>query len=281
MILVKLRLATELVELLSSIGDSTLAVAMCYAPLIAKYWTCESVEILRFSQLIIDLAEGDAIKGALVGGSPLAMAMVMRGVARYCLGQAGWKDDIDDALAMADRVGELTGRVGIRYYTYLEPIVGGVLVPNATVLRDTADTLATTEQVSDDFQLLLARVTRGVALIHHHGPERDAGLQLLTDLRQAAQGKQFPNPGLVPLFDICISREQARLGDIDGAIERCRAVIDELVVIGAAVWKAPATDVLVSALLRRGGDSDLREARTAIDRLAAVSTDPGFVLHEI
>ena len=89
------------------------------------------------------------------------MAIVMRGVARYCLGQTGWKDDIDGALAMADQVGELTGRVGIRYYTYLEPIVSGVLMSNTTVLRDTADTLAATEQVSDDFQLLLARVTRG------------------------------------------------------------------------------------------------------------------------
>jgi adenylate cyclase len=275
------RLATELVELLSSIDDSTLAVAMCYAPLIAKYWTCESVEVLRFAQLIIDLAEGDATKGALVGGSPLAMAIVMRGVARYCLGQAGWKDDIDGALAMADHVGELTGRVGIRYYTYLEPILSGVLMSNTTVLRDTADTLATTEQLSDDFQLLLARVTRGVALIHNHGPKREAGLQLLTDLREAAQGEQFPNPGFVPLFDICIAREQARLGDVDGAIERCRTASGELIAIGAMVWNAPATDVLVTALLRRGGDSDLWEAQAAIDRLAAMPTDPGYVLHEI
>ncbi len=70
------------------------------------------------AQLIIDLAEGDATKGALVGGSPLAMAIVMRGAARYCLGHAGWKDDIREALAMADDVGELMGRVGIRYYAY-------------------------------------------------------------------------------------------------------------------------------------------------------------------
>ena len=39
--------------------------------------------------------------------------------------------------------------------------------------------------------------------------------------------------------------------------------------------------VLVEALLRRGGDGDLQEAQAAIDRLAAVPTDPGFVLHDI
>jgi adenylate cyclase len=37
----------------------------------------------------------------------------------------------------------------------------------------------------------------------------------------------------------------------------------------------------VEALLQRGGDADLEDARAAIDCLAAVPTDPGFVLHEI
>jgi adenylate cyclase len=39
--------------------------------------------------------------------------------------------------------------------------------------------------------------------------------------------------------------------------------------------------VLVEALLQRRGDADLGDARAAIDRLAAIPTDPGFVLHEI
>jgi adenylate cyclase len=34
-------------------------------------------------------------------------------------------------------------------------------------------------------------------------------------------------------------------------------------------------------LLHRGTDGDLAEAGAAIDRLAAVQTDPGFVLHEL
>ena len=46
---------------------------------------------------------------------------------------------------MADRVGELLARVGIRYYTYVEPIVDGVLVSDTCVLRDTAEMLATIE----------------------------------------------------------------------------------------------------------------------------------------
>jgi hypothetical protein len=33
--------------------------------------------------------------------------------------------------------------------------------------------------------------------------------------------------------------------------------------------------------VQRGGDADLREAGAAIERLAGVPTDPGFVLHDI
>ena len=44
---------------------------------------------------------------------------------------------------------------------------------------------------------------------------------------------------------------------------------------------APPTGVLVEALLRRGADTDLEEAQAAIDRLATVPTESGFVLHDI
>jgi adenylate cyclase len=37
----------------------------------------------------------------------------------------------------------------------------------------------------------------------------------------------------------------------------------------------------VEALLRRGTEDDLQEAHAAVERLGAVPTDPGFVLHEI
>jgi adenylate cyclase len=39
--------------------------------------------------------------------------------------------------------------------------------------------------------------------------------------------------------------------------------------------------VLVEALLSRGSAADIKDAELAIDRLAAVPTEPGFVLHEL
>ena len=51
---------------------------------------------------------------------------------------------------------------------------------------------------------------------------------------------------------------------------------------GCHLAKALATSVLVEALLQRSGTAtSARGAKSAIDQLAAVSTDPGFVVHEI
>jgi len=50
---------------------------------------------------------------------------------------------------------------------------------------------------------------------------------------------------------------------------------------GDMIWRGRATEVLVQLLVRRGSDGDQHKAQAAIDRLAAVPTDPGFVLHEL
>src|SRR5262245_31272002 len=46
-------------------------------------------------------------------------------------------------------------------------------------------------------------------------------------------------------------------------------------------WGTRATGVLVETLLDRGTDTEVAEAQTAIDRLAAVPTEPGFVQYEL
>ena len=86
---------------------------------------------------------------------------------------------------------------------------------------------------------------------------------------------------VVPLVDVEIATEKARSGDLDGAIDQFRAVVDDLIDSGGNFWTARATAGFVEALLQRGGDTDLGDAQVAIDRLAAVPTDPGFVLRDI
>ena len=68
-------LASEQMELVESIGDPTLTVGLSFVPIIVKHLAGEMVDMLRWSQRVIDLADGDPVKGNLIIGSPLAWAL--------------------------------------------------------------------------------------------------------------------------------------------------------------------------------------------------------------
>ena len=83
------------------------------------------------------------------------------------------------------------------------------------------------------------------------------------------------------MADIQIAESKAVAADVDAAIEIARATVDRLFDCGAAIFRGPATVVLVHSLLRRGTAQALDEAQAVIDRLAACNTDPGFLLYEL
>jgi adenylate cyclase len=271
-------LATEHTALLESIGDPTLTIGLSFAALVAKHETAEMAEVLRLAQHVIDLADGDPTAGNLFIGSPLAVAMVFRGAARWCLGIPGWRDDFAQAAAMA-AVDPLS-LAGVMFYTYVLAIPNGVLLPDATALRETADALELAERSGDEFALHTSRSARGITLAHLDGGEREAGFALLAQVREAALQGRFTLQ-VVPVVDTHLAQQKASSGDLDGAIRLARAVLEDLFDSGGAVWSVLATTVLVEALLRRGTDGDRQDAQAEIDRLAAVPTDTGFVLHEI
>jgi adenylate cyclase len=57
------RLSDEYVQLLDSIGDPTLTLALLPMAILAKHETAEMAEILLLSQRIIDLAEASSPEG--------------------------------------------------------------------------------------------------------------------------------------------------------------------------------------------------------------------------
>ena len=94
--------------LLDSVGDPTLTVGLSFVAIYAKVESAEWCEVLRWSQRVIDLADGDPSKGNFIFGSPLALAFTTRAMARYCLGRPGWRDDLRHGLAMARSADPLT-----------------------------------------------------------------------------------------------------------------------------------------------------------------------------
>ncbi|MGH3561870.1 MAG: ATP-binding protein [Mycobacterium sp.] len=270
--------ASNCTRLLESIGDPVLTVGVAGAPSNAMWQAGEVAEGLRLAQRVIDLAEGDPTKGNLLVGSPLAFAFAYRGSNRYCLGVSGWQEDLDQAIAMAGV--DATSYVLAVLCKYGFAVHVGVSLPGAAADRDTVDAMEMAEHAGDDFAVDFARLSRGLILVNRGGSQRSAGLALLAQWREAQLRHGYAQK-VVRFVDTEIAREKARTGDIDGAIELAGAVVDYLFDAGEMITRGEATRVLVEALLQRDTTADLAEAQAAIDRLAAVPTDPGYVLFEV
>jgi class 3 adenylate cyclase len=275
------RLASEAMALIESVGDPTLTVGLSFAAIYAKFESAEWSDVLRWSQRVIDLADGDPSKGNLLFGSPLALAFTTRAMARYCLGRPGWRDDQRHGLAMARSADPLSHAVVVTY-VYFPGIPLGVLRSDDSVVREIEDALRIAERSGDDFALALARATLGVALVHRQtDADRDRGQTLLAELSEVFLRRGYML-GDLPLVEVYAARERARCGDRDDAIPLMPAAVDDLIREGQLLgWGIPATGVLVETLLDRGADGDVVEAEAAITRLADAPADDGLVIREI
>jgi hypothetical protein len=275
------QLASEAIALIESLGDPTLAVGLPFAPIYAKLMSAEWSDVLRWSQRVIDLADGDPAKGNLLVGSPLAAAFTTRGLARYWLGRPGWLDDLQQGLAMARSTDPLSYATVVSF-AYLGGVPNGVLRPDDRAMGEIEDALRIAERSSDDLALSIARLTLGVALVHRHtAAERDRGQKLLAEVSEVFM-RGGHNLDVLPIVNVYFARERARREDRDEAISLMRVAVDDLFRAGRLLlWGVAATGVLAETLLDRGADGDVAEAEAAIERLAAAPADEGLVIREI
>ncbi len=265
------RLASEHMEVIESIGDPTLTVGLSFAAILAKHNTGEMADVLRWSQAVIDLAEGDAFKGNFIIGSPLAWALATRGVARWVLGHAGWHDDFDNALAMARNTDPMS-HAYVVHATYGLAIPFGVLLADDAALRIIDEAHQSAERCADDSALLNTQMALGLALVHRDSAlDRERGLQVLAQCRELSRPRRL----LWEAHDIYAAREKGRVGDHNAAVPPLRAAVDDSLNSGQLGPFAVATQFLVETLLDRGSEGDLAEAETAIDRVVAVMVENG------
>ena len=281
------RMASESMALVESIGDPTLTVGLSMSPIAAELQTGEIGVALRWSQTVIDLADGEPAKAAN-GNSiivwrltvSLAHALATRGSARCALGDSGWRSDLDQAVAKARSIGPLPCGIIISY-SYGLAISSGVLLADDAALRDIEEALRIAERSSDDLALGLARFTLGLALVHRDSPaERERAPEVLGQVRDMCLHGRFYLSAL-PALDAFIARERARHGDRDGAIPLLREVVDDLFHAGQLWFCIGATAFLVETLLDRSANGDVTDAEAAIARLAAAPADDGLVIREI
>jgi class 3 adenylate cyclase len=274
------QLASEAWALIESVGDPTLTVGLSFALIYAKAESTQWCDVLRWSQRVIDLADGDPSKGDFIFGSPLALAFTTRAMARYSLGRPGWREDLEHGLEMV-RSADPFSYAGVAAFAYPAGIPMGVLRADDSATRDIEDALRIAERSADDLALTSARMTRGLALVHcQTAAELDRGHELLAEVSDVFV-RRGHNLGELPITNVYVARDRARRGDRDEAILLMRAATKHLFREGhLLIWGIPATGVLVETLLERGADGDVAEAEAATERLAAAPTD-GVALRDI
>ncbi len=275
------QLASEAWALAESVGDPALTVGLSTAAIYAKGESGEWGDVHRWSQRAIDLADGDPTTGSFIFGCPLALALTTRAVARCWLGSPGWRDDQQQAVAMA-RSANPAAYPGVVSNVYCPGIFDGVLRPDDSAIGEIEDAIQHAERSGDDLAPALARLTLGVALVHRQtAAERDRGQTILAEVREVMVRRGHNLCDLAGV-DVYLARERARDGDRDEAIPLMRAAVDDLVSEGQLLsWGVRATGVLVETLLDRGAEGDVAEAEAAIDRLAAAHHDGGLPMRDI
>jgi class 3 adenylate cyclase len=268
------QMASEAMALANSVEDPGLTVGLSAPLLYAKMEVAEWREVLQWSQIVIDLADGDPSKGNFIIGSPLAVAFATRAAARWHLGNAGWRNDMRQGLALARNNDPMSYAMVVT--AYMGGVPNGIVSPRDSLINEIEGAARIAERCGDDSALTITRVTLGLALVHHQTVAmRHRGQKILAKVfRQDGYGASNS-----PIVEVCLARERARCGEGEEAISLMRAAIDRLFREGRLAWSAATTGALVETLLDRGTDSDLVEAEAAIERLVAATEVT--VVHDI
>lgn len=274
------RLASEHFALLDSIGDPALTAGAGFGAVGVKAQTGEMDEVLRWAEATIDWADGDASKGNLVVGSPLAVALAMRGLTGWWFGRHGWREDGESAFAIAEESSDpLT--IGLVCSWNL-----GLGVPFG-VYKDGDAAVAKAEQVLQmahastyDYATEIAGYVLAGQLVYRNATtDRQRALELLTTIRDKWAEQRIMLVELT-FIDTLLGLERAKAGDLDSAISLIQNSVDLMFNRNLVTYYIPAMGFLVEALLCRGTGGDAAEADAVIARLAAAPAD-GSVIRDV
>ena len=269
------RLASETMALVESIGDPALTIALAFAGIVAKHETGETAEALRWTQTVIDLTADITDHGRqLIFESPRATAIAWRGVARFRSGVPGFRDDFDEAMAIAEKFDSFS-RATIITYKYAG-IPRGIFLASDDVLREIESVLKQVERSSDDITMVMLRLTFGIALIHH-GADPARGYEGLRALRETCIEERFAL-NMLPIFDTYLALERAQHGEVEFAIQQWGAIVEDME-RGDKLSNIDLPLIFMAQQLLSLGDYD--EAARVVKRLMLVAVNYQWRSREI
>jgi class 3 adenylate cyclase len=274
------QLASEQMALLDSIGDPSLTAQAGFGAMGIKMQAGEVGEVSRWAHDTIEWADGDPEKGNLIVGSPLAVALALRGVTRSWFGRPGWRQDLDDAVAFAEQSAEPLTLAVTMSFKYGTGAWNGVLPADAAAVRTTENALRTAEASGNDYAVVMITwILSSMLLLRGAAGDLHRGLDLLAQVRDASVRQGFLGSEL-PVMDVYLGRERARSGDPDGGIPVLQNSLDAMIAWDQVGYYIPAFGVLVETLLDRGTAGDLAEAEATTARLEAVPAE-GSVIRDV
>ncbi len=274
------RVATEQMALLESIGDPGLTAQAAFGAIGIKIQNGEIADGLRWAQSTIEWAAGDPAKGALVVGSPLAIATALRGLAAWWFGHPGWRADVDAAFALADESGEpLTIALTTSWNQGLG-VAFGVMAADESAIDRAEATLRTADANSYGYAAEIARYILGGTLVLQETAEhRDRGREVLEEVRVAWTREQMMLIE-VSFIDALIGLDRGNRGDFSGGIPLLRGAAETIRGRCEYTYWIPVVGFLVDTLLKRGTDDDVVEAAAVIAELERLPLE-GAVIRDI
>jgi hypothetical protein len=195
-------------------------------------------------------------------------------VARFRSGAPGFRDDFDEAMAIAEKSDSFS-RAAIITYKYAG-IPRGVFLASDDVLHEIESVLKQVERSSDDITMVMLRLTFGIALIHH-GANPGRGYEGLRALRETCIEERFAL-NMLPVFDTYLALERAHHGDVEFAIQQWGAIVEDMEP-GDKLSNIDLPLIFTAQQLLSLGDYD--EAARVIERLMSVAVNYQWRSREI
>jgi adenylate cyclase len=275
-------LVAEQIAILKRCPRPALAVGVVHGSVMAKLLAGEALAAYRLADWTIGLAEQDAAADAMSVGSPVAMTLLWRGIAAMSLGYADWRDDLNRSIAILcardDRRMNLALMTSVMYAFCM---IFGALASDDDAVAEMSEVEQISVECGDDIAVAMAQMAHGLVLSRRPDrSEREFGFELV---RRASAAQQARGTLLstVAMADVEVIRLTADAGDVDGAVEYGNTVVERSIENGEWMFRGAGVAALAEVLLLRGSVADFEEAQRRADQLAAIATEPGFVLNEI
>ena len=272
------QLASENMALIESIGDPALTVALSFTSCVAKIQVAEMEDVLRWSQAVIDLAEGAPVGESIILGDPVAVALAFRGVSEWVMGLPGWREDMQRAIEMGRASDPISYSAAV-IYSY-NALSHRVLLADDDVLTEIGVALQMADRSAEDISLVLIRMTMGIALVEADAADADRGYDLLAEMCETCMEEKYALNVVAPL-QMYAARQMFARGEHDASIAEARSALDELFSSRNLFNCDVGTNTLVEVLIARGTVSDLKEAHAATERLAETLPASRWALRDI